>query len=279
MRRTGIVMALLAFASVSFALPNPSQDAKKDAPTATAPTSAPGKRPPQAKTQAEFDAYQAAVSGTTPDAIEKAANDFAQKFAESELRILIYKQAMRSYQNTNNGDKTVEMGRKVLALDGDDPEALTDVAQVLAERTRDTDLDKDQRYDEAIKLAEKALQTVDTDLLVTPGTPQDKIDQFKGFLRSTAYGTLGTVYFNKDTKESYVKAEENLRKSIDAMPAQPDPVSVLRLTIALDKQGRYSDALTEANKAVALTKEGTPVGDPARREQSRLQKLTADSIK
>jgi len=281
MKRSGIFVAALAFASMYFALPSPAQDQKKDAQATTpaAPAPPPGKRPPQAKTQPEFDAYQAGMASIGPTAIEKAADDFAQKFVDSELRILLYKQALRCNQNANNPGKTIEMGRKVLALDGDDPEALVDVAQVLVERTRDTDLDKDQRYAEAQKLAEKALQTVDTDLAVPAGTPQEKIDQVKGFLRSSAYNTIGTIYFNKDTKENYVKAEENLRKSIDALPSQPDPVSVLRLAITLDKQGRYTDALAEANKAVQMTKEGTPVGDPARREQSRLQKLTADSIK
>jgi hypothetical protein len=286
MKRTEIIMVVLAFASMCCAEPSlaqgqaaANQTPAKDAQAATPAAPATGKRPPQAKTQPEFDAYQAAMASAGPAALEKAADDFAQKYAESELRILLYKQALRTYQAANNAEKMQDMGRKVLALDGDDPEALVAVAQALAERTRDTDLDKDQKYAEAQKLAEKALQTVDTDVAVPAGTPQEKIDLFKGFLRSSAYSVLGTIYFSKDTKENYVKAEENLRKSIDAFPSQPDPVSVLRLAIALDKQGRYTDALTEANKAVEMTKEGTPVGDPARREQSRLQKLTANSIK
>ncbi len=281
MKRTGILLSVLTLASlvVGVSAQDASKDEKKDTAPAAAPAAPAGKRQPQAKTQPEFDAYSAAVGSATPDAMEKAADDFATKFPESELKILIYKQAMRTYQNANNADKTVDMGRKALALDGDDPEALVDVAQALAERTRSTDLDKDQKYAEAQKYAEKGLQTVDTDLLVSPGTPQDKIDQFKGYLRSTAYGILGAIYYAKDTKTDYAKAEDYLRKSIDALPSQPDPVTVLRLAIALDKQDRYTDALTEINKAVQMTKEGTTVGDTARREQSRLQSLTKDSIK
>ena len=280
MRRAAILMAVLALAVTCV-----SQDKKDAAKPATqaatpaTPTAPEGKRPPQAKTQPEFDAYKVAAAITDPAGLEKAADDFAQKFPESELRLLLYKQAMRTYQGANNAEKMADMGRKVITLDGDDPEALLDVAQALAERTRETDLDKVQKYDEAQKLAQKALQTLDTDLVVPPGTTQDKIDQYKAFLRSSAYSVLGTIYFNKDTKEDYAKAEENLRKSIDALPAQPDPVSVLRLSIAMDKQGHYTDALVEATKSVGLTKEGTTVGDMARREQDRLQKLTANSIK
>src|SRR5689334_7189056 len=130
-----------------------------------------GKRPPQAKTQPEFDAFKTASATTDPAALEKAADDFAAKFPDSELRILLYKTAMRGYQNANNADKMLDMGRKCLALDPNDPEALVDVAEVLTERTRDTDLDKDQRLDEATKAAQKALQTIDTDVAFPAGTP------------------------------------------------------------------------------------------------------------
>src|ERR1700686_3787310 len=122
-----------------------------------------GKRPPKAKTQPEFDAYKTAAASTDAAALEKAADDFAAKFPDSELRVLLYKNAMRLYQNTNNAEKTEAMGRKVLAIDGDDPDALTTVSDVIAERTHDSDLDKDQRFDDGMKMAQKALQTIDTD--------------------------------------------------------------------------------------------------------------------
>lgn len=271
-------MTVLAFAAMSFAVANAQdkKDAKKDAPAAATP--AQGKLPPQAKTQPEFDAYKVAAAATDPAAMEKASDDFAQKYPDSEIRILLYLQAMNMYQSANNAEKMADMGRKVLTLDGDRPEALLGVAQFLAERTRDTDLDKDQKRAEGVKLAEKALQTIDTDVVVPPGTPQDKLDLYKAGMRSTAYYILGTIFLNQDTKESYPKAEENLRKSIDALPAQPDSLSVFRLSVALDKQGKYTDALEQATKAVALTQAGTPVGDASRNEQNRLKQLTANSI-
>jgi hypothetical protein len=65
-----------------------------------------------------------------------------------------------------------------------------------------------------------------------------------------------------------------LRKSIDIYPQQPDPVTVLRLSIALDRQNKYQEALTVANQAVQLTQEGTTAGGMARRERDRLVQLT-----
>ena len=233
-----------------------------------------GKRPPQAKTQPEFDAYKAAVALADAAATEKAADDFAAKFPDSELRVLLYRNAMRAYQTANNADKMSEAADKVLKIDPDDPEALIGSAEVIAERTRDTDLDKDQRWELAEKQAKHAIDTVDTDVMVPAGTPQDKIDAYKNFYRSSAYSVLGTIYF---TQEKYPEAEGYFHKSIDAFPAQVDPVVVLRLAIALDKQGRYPEALKEANHAVELTQENTTAGTLARRERDRLVQLTGGS--
>ena len=239
---------------------------------ATQPTAPLEKRPPQAKTQPEFDAYQAAVALTGDAAAkEKAAVDFATNFPDSELRVLLLRAAMHAYQNSNNADKMLEMGRKILAIDPDDPEALIGVAEVLVERTRDTDLDKDQRWDEATKSAQHALQTIDTDLAIPVNTPQEKVDAYKALLRSSVYSILGTLQFNK---EKYSEAEVDFRKSIDAYPSQLDPIVVLRLALALDKQSKYPEALKEAYHATELTDSNSAVGAMARRERDRLIQLT-----
>ena len=203
--------------------------------------------------------------------MEKAADDFATKFPDSELRVLLYKPAVRTYQNANNGDKMSDEAQKLLKLDPDDPEALIAVSEVIAEHTRDTDLDKDQRYEQARKSAQHALETIDTDVPIPANTPQSQIDAYKGLLRSTAYSVLGTIQYDQ---EKYAEAEGYFRKSIDAYPSQPDPVVVLRLALALDKQGKYPDALKEANRAVELTQEGSAAGTTARHERDRLVQLT-----
>jgi tetratricopeptide (TPR) repeat protein len=276
MKRVAMIGAVLAVATWGVAQSNSKPDTQKAAQPGTAqtgtqaPAPAQGKRPPQAKTQPEYDAYKTAVALTDAGAAEKAADDFATKFPDSELRVMLYKSAMHIYQKAGNSDKIVEMGRKGLAIDGDDPELLVTVASELAEKTRDTDLDKDQRLDEAMKMAQKSLQTVDTDISIPPGTPQDQVDGYKGQLRSFAYSIIGTLEFKKD---NFAAAETDLRKSIDAFPSQPDPVVVLRLAISLDRQNKYPEALKEANHAVELTQETTSAGKLARQERDRLNQL------
>jgi tetratricopeptide (TPR) repeat protein len=283
MKRAAVILVLLLTGSLAFSqqaqqTPNQQQQPSQGNAQSGAqqPAGAPAaKRPPQAKSQPEFDAYQAAVKNANdPAAMEKSADDFATKFPDSELRVLLYRTAMHGYQTANNSEKMLDMAEKVLKVDPDDPEALVGAAEVIAERTRDTDLDKDQRLAEAQKDAQRALQTVDTDIAIPIGTPQDKIDAYKGFLRSSAYSILGTLAFNQ---KNYPEAEAQFHKSIDAYPSSPDPVVVLRLAIALDNQGKYPDALKEANRAVELTQENTTAGTLARRERDRLLQLTGGS--
>lgn len=272
------VAAVLGLCGVSFAQAKPAAQnppagqaaAQTTGQAAAAPQ---GKRPPQAKTQPEFDAYKAAIAQPDPAAVEKAADDFATKFPDSELRVVVYKSAMQKYQQANNADKMLEMARKALTYDPDEPEALLGVSQVLAERTRDTDLDKDQRLEEAKKDAERALVTVDTDL-PTSGYPAEQLNAFKGFLRSEAYAILGTLAFNAKT---WPEAETNLRKSVDAFPQQPDAVAVFRLAVALDMQGKYPEATKYSDQAVDLTKDhpDSPAGRAARAEKDRLTKLSS----
>jgi tetratricopeptide (TPR) repeat protein len=283
MKRAAMILGMLAVAAFVAAQqqtpaqqkqPAGAQGATQQGSATAAP--AVGKRPPQAKTQPEFDAYNAAVANQKdPAAIEKAADDFATKFPESELRVLLYKAAMRGYQNANNGEKMAEMAQKLLKLDPDDPEALIASAEVMAERTRATDLDKDQRFEQATKYAQHALETIDTDVPIPAGIPQTQIDAYKALLRSTAFSVLGTIQYDQ---EKYAEAEGYFHKSIDAYPSQPDPVVVLRLALALDKQGKYQVALKEANRAVDLTQEGTTAGTTARHERDRLMQLTGSVI-
>ncbi len=270
MKRAAVVIAVLGMC-----LAVCGQDNNKPTGAAGQASAAQGKRPPQAKTKPEYDAFNAAMALSDPAAVEKAADDFATKFPSSELRLMLYKSAMEKYLQANNADKMLDMARKALAFDPDDPESLVETARVLAQRTRDTDLDKDERRAEAKKDAERALVTVDTDV-PTAGVPQERLDQFKGYVRSEAYASLGTL---ASKANNWPEAESYLRKSIEAFPQEMDSVAVLMLAIALDKQDKYPEALKYANQAVDLTKDhaDSEAGKAAREEQDRLTQLNKGS--
>jgi tetratricopeptide (TPR) repeat protein len=275
-----VLGALLGICAWSFGQSNdkaaaqnpPAGQAAQPAGQAAAPA---GKRPPKVNSQEEFAAYKEAAALADAAGLEKASDDFAAKYPDSELRALLYRSAMQRYQMANNADKMFEMAKKVLAIDPDDPEALVGISQVLAERTRDTDLDKDQRLAEARKDAERALVTVETDI-PSSGYPPEQLASYKGYLRSEAYAVLGKL--SSDAK-NWPDAETNLRKSIDAFPQQVDSIAVLRLAVALDMQNKVPEALKYADQAVELTKDrpDSGAGKAARDEKDRLTKLNVGS--
>src|ERR1700676_1881993 len=98
MKRAAIVVAMLTMCPWSFGKSTNNPAAQ---------------RPPKVNSQEEFNAYKTAAALTDAAALEKASDDFAAKYPESELRPLLYRSTMQRYQMVNNADKMLEMARKV----------------------------------------------------------------------------------------------------------------------------------------------------------------------
>jgi tetratricopeptide (TPR) repeat protein len=235
-----------------------------------APAQPAGPRLPQAKSQEELTAFQQAYALNDPAQLEAAANDFATKFPDSELKVLLYEKDLSLYQNSNNPEKTVEVGKKVIGIDPNSAPALVSIAGALASRTRKTDLDAAERWAEAKKDAEQALELIQSGAGVPPSVPPDRTQAYKDLVSSMAYSALGAIDFGK---EDYAAAEKNLRKSVSYNDVEQDPVSWLQLSVALDKQQKYQEALGVADKCVTIAGQG-PAGDLCKQEGNRLRSLT-----
>jgi len=247
------------------------------APPATPPASAQVTPPtrtrplPQAKSKEEFDAYQAVAAKPDAASAEAAAGEFAAKYPTSELRPLLYSDLLRRYQQSNNAEKTIEMGHKVLETDPDNPVALVMTATILAERTQETDLDRDERYAEAAKDATRAMTSVDTELMVAPATLPEQLIGAKATIVAMAHAALGTIELNRQNDSA---AEKELSAATQLRQAQPDALTWLRLALAQDHQKKYAEALASANKAIELSANDEAVGNLCRQERDRLLKLT-----
>jgi tetratricopeptide (TPR) repeat protein len=222
---------------------------------------------PQPKTKEEYDAFVALQNEPDPVKAEEAAHAFEQKFPQSELKGMAYQQLMAKYQRANNADKTLEAGRKALEYDPNAAIALITVASVIAERTRDTDLDAQEKFTEGKKNAERAVQLIDSKQWAPPQLNPQQLDAVK----SMAYVAIGAMELNQKNDAG---AEQALRKAIDLNQIQPDAVTFLRLALALDHQKKYNDALVAANRAVDLAGNEPAVREKAMQEQTRLKQLT-----
>ncbi len=250
----------------------PAQGATQPPPAAAVPQKPAHRFPPAAKNQEEFDAYKAAGTVSDMAGAEKAADEFAAKYPESDLRPLLYSNLMRRYQQIDDPDKTLEMARRVLQYWPDDTMALVISATALTERTRDTDLDRDQRYAEASKNAQKAIDTIDTGLMVPPTITEAQYQGVKHVLLSMAYSALGMVELNQ---KDDMAAEQHFKQSIQLGGGQVDPLTYMRLALAQDHQRKYPEALASARSAVQSAPANSPLQGLAQQEVDRLTKLAA----
>ncbi len=229
-----------------------------------------GHRMLQAKSQDELKAYQDATTKTDPAQAEAAANEFAAKYPTSELRAALYMRAMNLYAQANNSDKVIETGRQAIAADPTNPVPLMEVASTLAETTRDTDLDREQRLAEAAKDAQAAIDNIDTGLLVPANADPERVAGAKRTILTNSYDTLAMVDMGRT---DFAAAVTNLQKAIDESKGNPDAVLYLRLSVAQDKLKQYPQALDSANKAVQYSKDGSTAQSLAKQQRERLQKL------
>jgi tetratricopeptide (TPR) repeat protein len=232
-----------------------------------------GKTPPSAKTKEEYDRYLAAANESNPAAAEKLAREFEVQFPKSDLLPILYQQVMVKYQKADNGDKTLDMGRKVLQYDPDNPIALVINATVLAERTRESDIDRDSRLKEATTDAQRALEDIRTgNFMLSSNATPEQVQQFKDQVSGMAYTALGTAEL---TRNNDVAAEQNFRKATETPAGRADAIVWYRLALALDHQKKYADANSAITTAVALAPASSPVATMAKNEQNRLKQLTA----
>ena len=71
-----------------------------------------GNRVLQAKSQDELKAYQDASAKTDPAEMAAAADAFAAKYPNSEMKGTLYVRAMGLYAQANNSEKLIEIGKK-----------------------------------------------------------------------------------------------------------------------------------------------------------------------
>ena len=247
--------------------------ASASTPRASAPGAASPKKAPQAKSKAEFDAYQNAVAEAEPARLEAAAIGFAQRFPSSELRPFLFQRAMGLYQQANNSAKALEMARAVLKYDPANPVALLGAAQLLAEGTQEQDLDRDARLQEAANDAQLALQHAG-EMAQPAGLSAGQFESMIFELRGEAHEVLATVAYKR---RDYRTAIDEYNATVAGEKEHTGAVVWLRLAAAHDKLGEYSLGISAIEKAIAASEAGSPGRELAEKELVRLKALAAEA--
>ena len=265
MKTTTMAVALAAGLLIALA---PAQEPQ---PTPGAAQQAPAvKRQPQAQSQEELDTFNKLVSPSlSADQMITLADEFVQKYPDSELLGHVYRGAMEGYRLKNDFRKMLEFGEKALAVDPEDGVTLLLLALAIPERTRETDLGRDQKLNKAEEYAKRALAAIDKMQKPNPMIADAEWDRMRNDVRGQSHAALGFVAMHR---KQYPAAEDFFKKSIELQP-EKDPIVLWRLGRTYEFMKKYElarDALKEAVEMGGVKVPGR--GDLAAKDLQRVEK-------
>ena len=122
---------------------------------------------PKPKSQKEVDALMAMQNAQTADARITAAKELITKFADTDFKPFALQMIMQSYQQSNDSENAIIYAEKLLEADPKSYMAQLTIAQTLAQKTREFDLDKEEKLGRAEKMAKAGLAAMASSKLTT----------------------------------------------------------------------------------------------------------------
>jgi len=202
---------------------------------------------PQPKSKPEVEAIMAVQNATDPEARVKAAEDLITKFKDTEFKEWALQMETISYQQKNDFDNMLIAGERTLEANPDNVVVLVTLAQSIPQRTKEFDLDKEEKLKKAENYAKKA-QTLIPNLAKFNAQISD--DEWSGYKKSAmaqVHEALGIIAF---TRKNYQAAEQALKAAVDVSP-QPDSTTLYRLAMVYTAQSKYDDAIAALDKSIA----------------------------
>lgn len=220
---------------------------KGQAAPAAVPEGSPVAPQPQPKSQQELQAVQALLSAQDADSRIKAANDLVSKFNDSEFKPIALFFTAVSYQQKNDQDRMMVYLERTIEADPGNFQALLMLASAIANRTREFDLDREEKLKAAEGYANKALDVLKTAPRPNPQITDQQWEMAKKDLGSQAHEAFGLAAFARNQPD---KAVEEFKLAI-SQAAQADPSTSVRLAAAYNQGKKFDDAVATLDKVLA----------------------------
>lgn len=226
---------------------------------------------PHPKSQKEVDALkkvQTAAQANDAAAELQAINEVLENFADTEYKPMLLQMAMDAAQRQGDFAQTTVWGDRVLESDPNNIPARVMLAEVTAAHTRENDLDKDQSIKKVEDYANKSLELLKTANTPPAGMPETQWPDYKKQLTSQCYDALGQA---ADLKKNYPDAIKDFQSAADAQPNNPVPLA--RMAKAYRENKQYDQAISAADKVLAMNDAPAPVKSFAQTEKANATKL------
>jgi tetratricopeptide (TPR) repeat protein len=205
-------------------------------------------------TKEEAQAFNAVQGEMDPQKRMTAADEFVTKFADSSLKPTILLMAAQAAAQKNDADKMVIYCERVLDSYPKPTPAMYPATQSLlmlanyySTKTREFDLDKEEKLAKAEGYAKQALELTDKMEKPNPQITDDQWTAAKKDLTAQAHEALANVDM---VRKNYDAAIGEYKVSIgDA--ATPEPSTQVRLANAYTEAGKYDDAIAILDKVIS----------------------------
>lgn len=231
---------------------------------------------PKPKSQKEVDALQkvlAAQNAHDWNGEIQAINYVLENFADTDYKNQLLNMAMTAAQQKNDYDQTIIYGERAIQADPNNIVARVTLAQLIAQHTRENDLDKEKSLKKAEDYANKGLDLIKTANNPPPGvnvTPEQWAD-YKKDLSSQAHQALGMV---AELRKNYPEAINDYKTALSEA-AHPDPATMARQAKAYNENKQYDDAIATADKVLAMSDAQPVIKQFAQQQKDLATKMKA----
>jgi tetratricopeptide (TPR) repeat protein len=231
----------------------------------------PPPKQPAPKSQQELEAILAIQNAPDADARIKAAEELVTKFKDTEFKEFALQMQTLSYQQKNDFENMMIAGERTLEVNPDNVVVLIALAQAIPQRTREHDLDKEEKLGKSDSFASKALKLVPNLEKFNPQITDEDWTNYKKSAMSQAHEALGMSAF---VRKNYAKSEESFKAAAEVSP-QPEATIFYRLGMVYQAQNKYDEAIGALDKAIAAG--GVQLGGG--RDLAAEQKKTVEKAK
>jgi tetratricopeptide (TPR) repeat protein len=203
---------------------------------------------PRPKSQKEGEAVMAIFNAKDPDARIAAAENLLTTYADTEFKAVALQVAAASAQEKNDFPKMVIYAERTLEVDPQNYAAMLMLATGLSQRTREFDLDREEKLAKSDKYATSAIALIQKADKPRPDIPDAQWEMAKKEYTSQAHEALG---FSAMLRKKYDVAVTEFKASVETA-ATPDAATMVRLADAEIEAGKPDDAIALLDKVNAM---------------------------
>jgi tetratricopeptide (TPR) repeat protein len=272
MHRRAVVFLVVALAAAAVLW---AQQPKAAPAAQAAPPSQPVAKQPQVKSKAEAEALMAVFNAQDADTRLKAVDTLLTKFKDTEFKAVALQVAAVSCQQKNDFENMVVYAERTLEADPQSYQAMLMLASGLAQRTREFDLDREEKLARVEKYVASAQDVLKTALKPNPNLTDEQWEAAKKDFDAQGHEALGLAAM---ARKKYDVTIAEFKTALE-VASSPDPATMVRLGAVYNLAGKYDEAIALLDKLMAQTDVHPQIKQFAQAERARAFQLKSASAK